>query len=67
MEKVSEANRELVLAYYRQEKRAKIDHRKELAEERGMGMNALRIRACRIRAVLQKCVEDCRREGPGEK
>jgi DNA-directed RNA polymerase specialized sigma24 family protein len=52
-------NRELVLQYYREEKRAKIDNRKHLAERLGIALNALRIRAHRIRLSLQKCVEEC--------
>jgi DNA-directed RNA polymerase specialized sigma24 family protein len=52
-------NRELVLEYYKEEKRAKIVHRKELAERLGVAVNALRIRAHRIRASLQVCVETC--------
>jgi DNA-directed RNA polymerase specialized sigma24 family protein len=52
-------NRALVLEYYRDEKRAKIDHRRNLADQLGIAVNALRIRACRIRASLQKCVQSC--------
>ena len=52
-------DRDLVLSYYQQEKQAKIDHRKVLAGRLGLGMNALRIRACRIRSGLQECVEKC--------
>lgn len=52
-------NRVLMLEYYREEKRAKIDHRKELAGRLGIALNALRIRAHRIRASLQSCVENC--------
>jgi RNA polymerase sigma factor (sigma-70 family) len=51
--------RELVLEYYQEDKRAKINHRKELALKMGIALNALRIRAHRIRATLQQCVEDC--------
>jgi DNA-directed RNA polymerase specialized sigma24 family protein len=51
--------RDLVLEYYREDKRAKIDNRRQLAERLGIPINALRIRAHRIRAVLQQCVEDC--------
>lgn len=51
--------RELVLQYYREDKRAKIDYRKELAQRLGIGLNALRIRAHRIRATLQQCVQGC--------
>lgn len=53
------ANRTLVLEYYQQEKQAKIDHRKKLAEEMGIAANALRIRAHRIRRALEECVRDC--------
>ena len=52
-------NRELVLEYYSEEKRAKIDCRKQLAEKLGIPLNALRIRAYRIRAALQDCVQNC--------
>jgi DNA-directed RNA polymerase specialized sigma24 family protein len=57
----------LVLEYYKLDKRAKIDHRKRLAENLGIALNALRIRAFRIRATLQECVEGCMEEkGTGE-
>jgi DNA-directed RNA polymerase specialized sigma24 family protein len=52
-------NRELVLEYYQEEKRAKIEHRRFLAEKLGIAANALRIRAHRIRASLEKCVFNC--------
>ena len=58
--KLPATDHNLVLTYYREDKQAKIDQRKELAQQLGTGMNALRIRACRIRAVLQDCVERCR-------
>jgi hypothetical protein len=58
--KLPAAERDLIIAYYQQDKRAKIDHRKKLAKQLGMGMNALRIRACRIRASLEKHLEACR-------
>jgi DNA-directed RNA polymerase specialized sigma24 family protein len=64
LSKLPANDRELVLNYYREEKQAKIDGRKRLAEQMGLAMNALRIRAFRIRAALQDCVEGCReREG----
>ena len=52
-------NRELVIQYYQDDKQAKIDHRKLIAKRLGIARNALRIRACRIRASLLKCVEEC--------
>ena len=52
-------NRELLLQYYYAEGRALIEQRKILADKLGIAPNALRIRAFRIRAALQKCVEKC--------
>lgn len=63
MERLPQGSRELVLEYYRDEKRAKIDHRKELAQRLGVAPNALRIRAHRIRLTLQRCVLTCLDEG----
>jgi DNA-directed RNA polymerase specialized sigma24 family protein len=59
MERLSPASREMVLEYYRGEKRAKVERRKNLAEKLGIAQNALRIRAHRVRATLQQCVEGC--------
>ena len=59
MEQLTPENRQLVLQYYQEEKKAKIDHRKMLAEKLGIAVNALRIRAYRIRASLQECVQAC--------
>ena len=57
LEKLTPANRELVLGYYQEEKHAKIENRKILADRLGIAMNALRIRAHRVRAWLQECVK----------
>jgi len=57
--KLSDDNRELVLGYYQADGREKIEQRRLLAEKLGIAPNALRIRAYRIRAALQKCVERC--------
>ena len=51
--------RQLVLRYYLEERRAKIDGRRVLAESLGIGQNALRIRMHRIRARLESCVRAC--------
>ena len=61
---LSSANRDLVMRYYAQEKRAKIEDRKKLAVEIGIGINALRIRAHRIRLTLQLCVRQCLESQP---
>jgi DNA-directed RNA polymerase specialized sigma24 family protein len=59
MDRLSPRSRDLVLAYYQEEKHAKIDLRKQLAGQLGIPLNALRIRACRIRANLEDCVSQC--------
>lgn len=63
MERLPQNIRELVLEYYQNDKRAKIDHRKELARRLGIAQNALRIRAHRIRMTLQQCVQMCIEQG----
>jgi DNA-directed RNA polymerase specialized sigma24 family protein len=52
-------SRKLILAYYECEKHEKIVRRKKLAVEMKIPMNALRIRAHRIRRDLEKCVKNC--------
>ena len=52
-------NRVLVIEYYREEKGLKIEHRKRQAVSLGMSLNALRLRACRIRAELAACINLC--------
>lgn len=59
MDDLPPANRELVLQYYEEEKGAKVNNRRLMAERLAIGLNALRIRAYRIRVGLQKCVEEC--------
>jgi RNA polymerase sigma factor (sigma-70 family) len=59
MEQLTTKNRELVLQYYREDKQAKIEHHKSMAQQLGIGLNALRIRAYRVRATLQECVQEC--------
>ncbi len=49
----------LIEEYYAKDGREKIDHRNKLAEELGIGLNALRIRAHRIRIVLKDCIGSC--------
>lgn len=59
LRQLSPQQRELVVGYYHETRRAKIDHRKEIADKMGINMNALRIRAHRIRADLEKCLKKC--------
>jgi DNA-directed RNA polymerase specialized sigma24 family protein len=59
MGRLTPGNRELVLEYFQDEKRAKIERRKELTQRLGITLNALRIRAHRVCAGLKKCVQEC--------
>lgn len=63
LERLAANNQQLVLEYYQDDKRAKINHRKELAQRLGIAQNALRIRAHRIRLALQQCVRECMAQG----
>lgn len=51
--------RALILEYYQGQQRVKIAARRELAARLGVTMNALSIRACRIRDRLEECVRAC--------
>lgn len=64
MDQLPTENRRLVLEYYQEEKQARIDHRRKLAQEFGIAVNALRIRAHRIRLQLQVCVQACLEQSP---
>jgi DNA-directed RNA polymerase specialized sigma24 family protein len=52
-------NREVILTYYAGEGHARIEERRRLAERLGSDLNALRVRAHRIRVQLEQCVFDC--------
>lgn len=52
-------SRELITKYYEGDGQTKIVRRKELAETLGMRLNALRIRACRLREKLEECMGRC--------
>lgn len=56
---IPEHDRELILHYYSEERRTKIDQRKGLADRLGIAPNALRIRIHRIKLTLKQCVTDC--------
>jgi hypothetical protein len=58
-EKLLSRDREIILRYYIGSERAKIENRRALAQELGISVNALAIRACRIRDKLEACVRGC--------
>ena len=51
-----EKRRTLITEYYADDGAAKIRRRKSLAARLGLQMNALRIRACRVRDQLEECM-----------
>ena len=59
LQKLSDNNRKLFVAYYAKEKQAKIDHRSELAQQFGITVETLRVKIYRIRVSLQDCIERC--------
>jgi RNA polymerase sigma factor (sigma-70 family) len=59
LDKLPIESRTLILKYYSYEQSNKISLRRQLADSLGMPMNALRIRAYRLRRWLETCLEDC--------
>lgn len=57
--KLEPVNRELITRYYVGKGHVKIANRRSLAESLGITMNALAIRACRLRDKLAACVREC--------
>lgn len=51
--------RNLLIAYYAKEKRAKIDQRAKMAQQLAVSIETLRVRMCRIRSELVECIERC--------
>jgi DNA-directed RNA polymerase specialized sigma24 family protein len=51
--------RTLILEYYQDQRRQKIDRRVRLATQLGLTANALRSRAQRVRDRLERCVRSC--------
>ena len=57
--KLDSAQREIILQYYSGKERLKIERRRALAKSLGITLNALSIRAYRIRDKLEACVKLC--------
>jgi DNA-directed RNA polymerase specialized sigma24 family protein len=60
LQELEPAQRELIVEYYADDGHRKIERRRALAIQLGITMNALGIRAFRIRDRLMACVEGCR-------
>ena len=59
LQKLDPRDREMILEYYVGEQRAKIETRRNIAIKLGLTMNAVSIRACRIRDKLETCMKTC--------
>lgn len=59
LQKLPSDHRELIMQYYEEEKRAKIELRQQMAQRFGIDLNALRVRASRLRDGLKSCVRKC--------
>jgi len=59
LEKLSPNSRRMIEQYYAEDGRAKINLRKRIAAELGIGLSTLRLRALRLRDKLQTCIDQC--------
>jgi len=59
MNKLPRDAKDLIMRYYAENKQAKIDLRKQTADELGISINTLRLRALRIREKRQARIERC--------
>jgi len=66
MEKLPVERRRLIERYYGSEGGRKIEDRAALAKDLGLAAGTLRIRAHRIRRILEACVNDCMRGKVGK-
>jgi hypothetical protein len=60
-------DRALILDYYRDDQRGRIERRRQLAASLALSANALAIRACRLRDKLERCVGACRTAREGDR
>ena len=57
-------SQQILLQYYQDEKRSKINNRLSLAERLGIPLNALRNRVQRLRDKLEQCINRCLQKNP---
>jgi DNA-directed RNA polymerase specialized sigma24 family protein len=61
LNQLPEKKRELILAYYQDDKRDRINRRRALAEQFSVRRDALANQAQRLRNKLEQCITECRR------
>jgi len=64
LEKLPPESIDLITRYHQGGEVPDKERRKELAQSLGIPLNALRIRAYRIRAAIEECVKKCLERGP---
>ncbi|HEX9959500.1 MAG TPA: RNA polymerase sigma factor [Pyrinomonadaceae bacterium] len=59
LEALPNEQRGLIVEYYRDEKSAKIENRRQIAEKLGINVSTLQVKAFRIRSRLKECLQKC--------
>lgn len=59
LDELPATDKDLILMYYQGEKRAKVEARRWLGEQKNVTSNTLRVRVYRIRLILERCIEFC--------
>ena len=59
LKELPEEKRKLVISYFDTDEETLISTRKRLAEKLNLSLNSLRIRVCRLKSKLEKCVKTC--------
>jgi DNA-directed RNA polymerase specialized sigma24 family protein len=59
LDQLSHADYKIIVRYFRDAGRAKIDTHNAMAKELGISISALRTRACRVKKVVYECMIKC--------
>ena len=65
LRELPEDQRQFILTYYSENKRAKIELHQDMAEDLALTKQGLRTRAFRLKGALHKCIEKCLENGKG--
>jgi DNA-directed RNA polymerase specialized sigma24 family protein len=63
LQELPEAEHNLIVAYCKPDGRPKKERRRELAAKMGIKIGNLRLKAFRVREKLDKCTDDCMKDG----
>ena len=58
---LADTTRSFIIEYFKEDDGTKITHRKHMAEEMNTSLNALRLRASRLKREVARCTEECTR------